>query len=185
MNKQKINLLITRYEAGETTLQEEQELRDLLMDKELPAFLTPYREMFGFFDQAVLEEIPNDHFNEDFFEKINEAPQEKSRVIRFRKAYSFVGLAATILILIGIYFVFQTRNQNLGTYQDPELAYAEAKKVLLAVSSNLNSGKKELSKIKELNTGMEELSNISNFNDGLKSMNKIAILDKSKNEFKR
>ena len=93
--------------------------------------------------------------------------------LRYRLAFYLFGL------LIGFYFVMRINNTYQDTYSDPELAYAEVKRVLMKVSGNFNEGTKELKNVKEIENGFDELNKIAAFDDGVKSMNKISVLDKS------
>ena len=91
-----------------------------------------------------------------------------------------LAVAASVLLIVSIYFSYFTERPATDTFTDPELAYAETRKILLSVSNNLNAGADELSQLKQIESGMENLNNIKTFDQGLKNMKKISILDKSK-----
>ena len=90
--------------------------------------------------------------------------------------------AAVVLILISVYFSSRQGQAPVDTYEDPQLAYAETKKILMQVSGNLNEGVEELSTMKEINNGLENLGSIRSFDEGLNNMRKISVLDKSKDQ---
>ncbi|MBN2175049.1 MAG: hypothetical protein JW731_13025 [Bacteroidales bacterium] len=180
MNLQEIDRLTKKYDAGETTLKEEELLRAFLSRPNIPVKFRVYRELFGFYEAAKKEEIPDNNFDDKIIELIKTQDRKSISKAKLRSIFSMVALAASVVIIVGFYFYYQSNRNNLGTYSDPEIAYAKTKKILLAVSENLNTGTKELSNIKEFNNGITELYNISSFSDGMKSLEKISIMDKSK-----
>jgi hypothetical protein len=180
MDLQKIEYLIKKFESGETTLEEENELKVFFAGNIVPDHLKVYKQMFGFYSNAVHEEVPDKDFDEKVLQKIEQMNSKATGHRKIRRLYSWIGVAASIVVLIGLYFYFQNQNIHTGTYEDPELAYAHTKKILLAVSENLNQGTEELSNIGEFNKGIREMYNIGSFKDGMNSLEKISILDKSK-----
>ena len=180
MNIQEIERLIGKYERGETSLEEEQLLRSFFAGENIPEHLAAYKVVFGYYGSAAEEELPDPEFDRKLFEKIGIVQQDDKKPGMYRKLYPYFGIAASIVILIGLFFLLQKPGAETGTYDDPEVAYAETKKILMEVSGNLNTGMDELSKVETLNTGMDELQNIQSFNDGLKNFRKISILDRSK-----
>ncbi len=179
MNLHRIKKLIQKYEKGESSLKEEQELKLFFTQKDVPFQLAGYKDLFQFYNTASYEEIADPDFDDKVLQQIERMENGNKRQSVLKTLYPVIGIAAGILLLIGFYFVF-VPDKNTGTYNDPELAYAEAKKILLKVSGNLNTGVDELSNVKELQTGLEELNNIKTFDEGLNNMKKISILDKSK-----
>lgn len=178
MNSQRIEHLIKKYEKGETSVREEQELKAFFQQDEIPFNLRGYRDIFTYFDVASREELLNPDFDEKVIAAISETRTKRS-FVKIRSLYGISGIAASIVVLIGFYFVMRINNTYQDTYSDPELAYAEVKRVLMKVSGNFNEGTKELKNVKEMENGLDELNKIAAFDDGVKSMNKISVLDKS------
>lgn len=181
MNLQKIRLLLDKYELGETSISEEQELKRYFENEEIPIHLAVYKDLFVFYNQAGKEEIEDPHFDEKILKAIyQKETTESNRFVRTRKLYTVVGIAASIIIMVGFYFLFQAQTQTRDTFDDPQVAYLETKKILLKVSGNLNSGVGELANMKEINNGLNELNNIKTFDEGMRNMRKISVLDKSR-----
>ncbi len=185
MNLQKIDLLIRKYEQGDTTLAEEEELKAFFAQKQVPEKYKIYRELFGYYDLAVKEEYPDPGFDDRFFENLGVSTGSKTGQMIPLSRRTWWSLAAAIAVLIGLYVVINSRQPANGTYNDPQLAYAETKKVLMMVSGNLNTGMTELSNIKSFDEGIDELKTMKTFNDGLRSMEKISTLDKTTNFIKQ
>lgn len=181
MNLQKIEKLIKKYEQGNTSLEEENLLLDFFRKGEVPYRLRSYKDLFSFIDSSKKEELPDEHFDEKIMAAITNNKPETRRNARKIKMYSVLAVAAGIVILIGLYFRFNNQLQGVhDTYDDPVLAYAEAKKILLKVSGNLNTGVDELKNVSEFNNGMNELNMISAFDNGMRNLEKISILEESK-----
>ncbi|NJO68831.1 MAG: hypothetical protein HC830_05690 [Bacteroidetes bacterium] len=94
--------------------------------------------------------------------------KEKSHKLR----YWSLGIAAGLAVLIGFTFLLkQNSNANLeDTYQDPQIAYLEARKVLLYVSQTLNKGTDKLQTVSRIEEASNEMSIFSTFGSGLKNL---------------
>jgi hypothetical protein len=185
MNLQKIEQLITRYENGETTTAEEKMLFDFFNREEVPFHLRSYKAIFQYHEISREEHLPDVNFDEKLFAAI-ENKQQPRRLNNSRKIYSWVGIAASIIILLGMYFQFGIRSPLIDitkiedTYSDPELAYAETKKILMMISGTLNSGTEDLKNIKEFDKSVNELNKLAAFDEGLNDLQKIAEFEKAK-----
>lgn len=181
MNLRKIEHLIEKYENGETSIDEEHQLKAFFLYEEVPVHLRSYSDIFTFFDISGKEEISNPNFDDEFLKAIEEDKTVSIHSFDKRRIYSLVAMAATVLLLFGLYFKYGTTEKMYhDTYQDPKLAYAETKKVLMMVSGNLNSGVSELQNVSEFNKGLKNLRTLNTFEKGMKNFEKISILDKSK-----
>ncbi len=184
MNLQKIELLIRKYESGETSMEEEKTLHDFFWSNEVPVHLANYKKLFLFFDTSKSEMLKDENFDERIMEAITKDGSTKTPKAKAYRLYAVMSIAASILILISVGFYFQTRTPQIhfeDTYDNPELAYAETKKILMLVSGNMNTGSEELQSVAELENGFRELKKISNLKSGMKSMEKLSVLNKSKN----
>lgn len=179
MNLQKIELLIRKYEQGESSVQEEKELKAFFQSDHVPFHLAGYKDLFAYYSKAGQEELTDPDFDEKLFQAIKsgKAPDQRSR---YRRLYPVIGIAASIGLLVGIYFVGANRNQQTDTFNDPQIAYLETKKALMMVSDNLNAGVGELGNMEEMSNGLDNLNSIKTFDEGMKKMRKISVLDKSK-----
>jgi len=181
MNLQRIEHLIEKYERAETSTGEEKILKDFFLKEEIPHHLRSYYDLFSYLNISRKEELPGEDFDDIVLKAIGEDKVIPISSGKNRKIYTLAGIAASIIILIGLYFQFRSDNITVhDTYDNPQLAYAETKQILLRVSGNLNSGFDELKKVSEFNNGLDELNNISAFETGIKSLEKISVLDKSK-----
>lgn len=98
--------LLKKYYSGETTLQEEKELKKQILNEESGS---SEKDVFGYYQNESF--VPND-LEESIFSKLEEK-QQKGKTLRMRM-YSIVSAAAVILVILSIYIDFRkTRNTRL------------------------------------------------------------------------
>ncbi len=143
MELNKIEALLIKYEQGETSLEEEVKLRDYFSSGDVPPHLWEYKLMFSYSKHSQKAVYAKDIM-------VN------SKVKSFNKKYTFIGIAASILLALGIFSSIYDYNQqeqinshDLGTIEDPEEAYLKAKETLQLVADALNTGKEELKYVNE------------------------------------
>lgn len=138
MESDKIEILIEKYFQGNTSIAEENELRNYFSSVDVAQHLEQYRPLFGYFSQAKEQE---------FRQAI--PLQTKKRNV------AWLSVAASVVVLLGIgTYVYQYNNQpapqsNLGTYDDPEVAFKETQKALAMLSSHVNTGIESVQYIQE------------------------------------
>lgn len=169
MNTTEIKKLIEKYFEGETTGADETKLRDFFRHEKVPPDLAIYTGLFRYFSDAGKDEIPNPGFEQRFLTQIKEIPAIPLAPER-RQIYYITSIAAGILLLCGLIFTFRydiiknPGNHPLkDTYTNPSAAYIAAKKALLMVSVNLNTGLDQVKKLQPFQKGMEKIESFSQF----------------------
>jgi hypothetical protein len=181
MNLQKIEQLIEKYERVETSMEEEKILKDFFLTGDVPLHLRSYKTLFSYFKSSQNEPLPSLDFDEKVLAAMDAGKVVPILSINRKRVYLISSIAAGVLILFGLYFRYgMSGTFTKETYNDPVLAYAETKKILMNVSANLNSGVNEMKSIKEFNNGLSELEKVSAFQTGLHQLEKVTILDKAK-----
>ena len=138
MELDKIKIQIEKYFKSETTIAEENELRAYFSSSDVPSSLEQYKPIFSHLD---LEKNP----------KFDQEILLKSR----NRNWLWLSVMATVVILLGVgafgYFNFYNprQDENLGTYDDPEVAFKETQKALSRLSTNLNTGIESMHYIEE------------------------------------
>lgn len=131
MELQNIKNLIEKYFDGTTSIKEEKELKVYFSSNNVAPELEKYRSMFAYF--SLEKQVETNH-------KIN---------IRQKKKFNY-WIAASVVVAIGLGFVFfQPKEEDLGTFDDPEIALQETQKALRLVSENINKGKEKMGYLKE------------------------------------
>ncbi|MEL7221680.1 MAG: hypothetical protein AAGJ93_10200 [Bacteroidota bacterium] len=90
MNNTTIHQLIERYFAGESTLQEEQQLRAYFQRADIDSDLKQYQPLFQFFRTEQAEKT-----SQQFTQQLEQAPKTRIRHIAWRWA----AVAATVVLL--------------------------------------------------------------------------------------
>ncbi len=135
MELSNIEKLLEKYFEGETTISEEKELKVYFTRETVPTHLERYKDLFQFFSKESTITATKD---------LKLKTQRKTR-------YAWVGVAASVVLIAGMFLTNQPPkpDKNLGTYEDPEIALEETKKILNMVSQYMNEGKQELVYLKE------------------------------------
>ncbi|WP_427875063.1 hypothetical protein [Flavobacterium sp. MMS24-S5] len=142
MELNKIENILEKYFQGETSIAEENQLKEYFSSPNVAQHLEQYKPMFGYFSQAKEQkstyEIPL---------------QSKKRNV------AWLSIAASAVVLLGIgtyYFASEQKNTTavaskteLGTYDDPEEALKATQKALALLSNNVNVGIESVQYINE------------------------------------
>ncbi len=184
MELKKIKRLLAKYYDGYTSIDEEAILKAFFEQETIPDYSKADKEMFLYYAAEKEEEYTVD-LEKNILEAIeNEQSRESSKERYFPKYLYWVSsVAASLLIVLSVYF-YQKSPSLEDTYNSPELAYQETKKVLYYVSSKLNkgtlpveqnfskitNGTSEINKISKISSSFEDVSNFSSKIEKLESL---------------
>lgn len=151
MKEEELKRLLQKYYDGESTEDEEMDLRDHFRQNDIPEGYEQEEVIFGYYTETGEVPEPSQGFEDRIMEGIDIF--ERGREPRkFRKyLLPILSTAAGLLIMTGSYFFFQHKAEPRDTFTDPELAYAETMKILMDVSSQLNHGAKVLEPVSKIN----------------------------------
>ena len=142
MELNKIEDILEKYFQGETSIAEENQLKEYFSSPNVAQHLEQYKPMFGYFSQAKEQkstyEIPL---------------QSKKRNV----AWLSIAASAVVLLGIGTYFFISEQKETtavasqteLGTYDNPEEALKATQKALALLSNNVNVGIESVQYINE------------------------------------
>jgi hypothetical protein len=178
MNREQIKALLEKYYNGETSLEEEKLLRNYFTVNEVDEEFAEDKAIFIFATEEAkrtnqLPDLGNEIWN------IIEKNENINRLKNRKLVHYSLSIAASIAILVLSFFFVQNENHKQNaitfndTYDNPELAYLQAKEALLYVSSKLNSGTEHLKLIQKINKGKDELILLSTFNQGLNELKPV------------
>jgi len=182
-----IGKLLEKYYRGETSSQEEKLLREYFEGKDIPEQFQADAELFGFFARGrelSLSGEMEERLNKQLKISGSSEPSRPSLLIQWRY-YWMSGVAAVILIIVGIFLDLKIRkNSNLevrkDTYEDPYIAYAEAKRVLYMVSEKMNTGRKPLQDLKKLDEGVNYMHPVFSFGAGIQHLESFSKIEETK-----
>lgn len=157
MELKAIEQLVEKYLEAETSLQEEAQLRAYFSSDDVAPHLKEYVPMFAYFSIAKEENYTGE-------KGLPKAQPERNwadglRVTRAdrKKVYSWVAVAASIVLMAGVFLQENPHGSEFGSYEDPELAMEETVKALNMVSQLMNSGNDNLGHLNEFNTTKNKL----------------------------
>ena len=136
-----IDKLLEKYENGETSLKEEQQLKHYFTQETVAPHLEVYKPMFAYFLVNQQEQFTKD------------VPLKTKRNFN----YKWISVAAVAVLMLGFYFGTTLRGSDLGTYEDPQLAFNEFSKSMEMISSKFNTGTSTVGYLNEVNKGASTL----------------------------
>jgi hypothetical protein len=146
-----IEILIEKYENGETTLKEEQQLRDYFSQETIAPHLEVYKPMFQYF--LVTQE-------EQFTKEVPLIPITIGTKNTYA-LYKWISVAAVAVLMFGIYFQNTRPNDEI----DPVLAQ-QTMEALSLLSKNLNKGTNSVTLLSSnFNKGAENIAFVGAFEE--------------------
>ena len=128
-----IEKLVKKYLNAETTLQEEQTLKEYFTSKNVASHLQEYTMLFGYFNKS----------KDETYNKTIQLKPEKSNA----KNWKWLQVAASIVLMISMYVGYGKYQQyqedkHLAQLQveKQEKQFAQVTKALKLLSTNLNKG---------------------------------------------
>ncbi|WP_292891851.1 hypothetical protein [Nonlabens sp.] len=153
-----MNDLLEKYWIGETTLLEEQQLRDYFSSEKVSTEHEVYRSLFNTFE---LEQ----GLEEGDFDAFAKVKQKQSLDKQFQKrTWKALAIAAGFSLLLAVgagYYQEQYKTKpDFGTYETPEEARAAALDMLELVSVKLNKGRSNMKPLQTLDNKTAAVFNI-------------------------
>ena len=149
-----IEQLLEKYENGETTLKEEQQLKDYFSQETVEPHLEMYKPMFQYFLATKQERFTKD------------VPLKTKR----KSNYKWISVAAVAVLMFGVYIKFSNPITSNQLTDDELYALNETKRALDLLSSNFKKGTNNL----------ELLS--SNFNKGAENILYVDAFENTTNK---
>jgi len=152
MKTEELKKLLDKYYAAEISEEEEMILRESFSDGKVAKLFPDEKEIFEFYsgEKQIPELSPG--FNERLIASIDTESRGGDNVIYRRLILSVAGIAAGLLIIFGSWFFLLRSTGPRDTFSDPELAYAEAMKILYDVSYRFNQGTAALEPVGRMQT---------------------------------
>ena len=134
----KIEIIVEKYFRGETSIAEEKELQNYFSSSNVCAAFRTIQTSFFLF--CISKE---------------QKSERKFSLLSGNKKKPWLFVAASMVVLLGIgtygYFNYEnaSQSQDLGTYDDPEIAFRETQKALSMLSNQVNLGIQSVHYIQE------------------------------------
>lgn len=159
MDSREINELLSRYWNCETSLAEEQQLRDYFKSGNIPAELRDTAVLFQYFEENKRKSLSDISFDNQVLEKVRPAGEGRIKRLFYNSMRIAAGL---VVVLLSIWFIRNevrepTPSEMVDTYDDPELAFEETKKALMMISKSFGTAEQQAKKINMFNEAQEEI----------------------------
>ena len=189
MEPERIQDLLADYYEGNTSREEEALLMDFFLHSEVPEQMEADRLLFLSLADAAKEVIPDKDFDEKLIAVLTK-PSEKKGIVKMKRTiFAATGIAASFLLLIGIYFFIADRQSDViiseysdYTIEEAQIAYEEARNALLLVSHVMNTGTRELEPLSRISDAAGELSTMSRFYQGTRELQAISVFEEMKDK---
>lgn len=179
MKLHEIELLIEKFYNGETSLEEEEMLRDYLNQETVPEQFIAVKEHFIILKNEKELEL-DDAFDEKFIQLIKKEETQSNSLKIW--TYRLSGVAATILLFVMVWFgtdLLQPR-EVYGTITDPSLAFLETRKAMDEVSKKLNKGLLPAEKtVKKIDKNVKRAGELRKMNQALEKTKEIRKIDQA------
>ncbi|MBN1952188.1 MAG: hypothetical protein JW801_13390 [Bacteroidales bacterium] len=173
MEPKEIKSLLDKYYAGETSLEEEVRILEILNSRENIPGLEQEQEIFRTYSEKYRDAEPPENLEAEMLELINGKWRSDNRH-RFSRSLKWaMGAAAALLILLIAYNrLSPTTTEKLALpTKNEQQAFTTTKNVLTYVSQTIN-------------TERSKLESLSSINKGLSSLNELSLIDQSIRTFK-
>lgn len=158
MDSKQLEALLQKYWDCETSLEEEERLREYFRTHDIPEHFKEATLLFGYFDRQRQQAVPG-QFENGVLKKIK-SPKGKT-VNLWQTSWR---IAAGVAVLVAaVFFVRQEIRSNNeiameDTFDTPEQALEETKKALLMISKGFGKAEQQAKKINVLNEAQDKLT---------------------------
>ena len=160
MDSKTIAALLEKYWNAETTLEEEQQLREYFVGANVPDDMREAATLFRFLDAEK-----NKTLSENFETRVTKQLHQRreGKIISLVSFKNITRIAAGIFVVVAAtYFIRQEVRKSYpqelqDTYTDPQMAFEETKKALQMISNSFGKAKHETEKIKMFNEAEKKI----------------------------
>lgn len=170
MNTSEIETLLEKFYEGNTSLQEERELREFFLHQDVPVHLKSHQPVFAYFEGERKQEISSREPARNFTGLAGGKPVDgvPHQIHSFRQRFLyFSSIAASFIAVAGLLFIFQRDVFQRAAMQrgtlDTEIAYTNATEALMMVSGNLNHGLREVEHLQMVDKAMKNMELFNKF----------------------
>lgn len=166
-----IEKLLEKYDNGETTIKEEQQLKAYFAQEDVAPHLESYRVMFQYFNTT----------KQELYTKDVPLKPKKSYI------YQWISVAAVAVLMLGIIIPNIFGNQ-VATFEDlsaeEQVVYYQAQEALAMFGANFNKGVASVNALgqvtDQMNSGAAQLQKVSdNFSKGVQKASHVNKLGKT------
>lgn len=155
MDYNQLEALIKKYWDCETTLEEEDRLREWFRTHEVPERFNDTAKLFGYFDEQK-QKATGQQFDAQLAKVLGAKPKGKPVSLWQTTLRIAAGIAVVVAAVFFIREEFK-KTHDLATIEDPQKALEETKKALMMISRGFNQAEQEAKKINVLNEAQDKV----------------------------
>ncbi len=160
-----IKKILEKYYKGETSLEQENRLKEYFSVSDIPEELIIHKVQFDFYESEKHIEILSTDFDEKIINRIENQKITKLNFSRKPVWRLVAGLAAGLLIIFGSYFLINEQirdnNNTVELTVEEQEALDQTVIALTKVSKYINFANEKLQKMSVINQSMEKINKIS------------------------
>jgi hypothetical protein len=159
MDSNNIKALLEKYWNCETSLEEEQQLKEYFRAREIPEQLKETAVLFQYFDEHKKKNLTDSGFDHEVMTKVKSRKEGKVTKL----FYNSLRIAAGIAVLVVATFLVRNEIRKTSpvpaedTYDDPKLAFEETKKALMMISKSFGTAQDKAKKINMFNEAQKSV----------------------------
>ncbi|MBX2962183.1 MAG: hypothetical protein KF687_06700 [Cyclobacteriaceae bacterium] len=161
MDSRKLEELLQKYWNCESSLEEEEQLREYFRGENIPDALSEMARLFRYFDEQRARTTDVEFDPTMPLQLKTKHSDKKGKIVKL--FYNTMRIAAGVAVLLAaVYFVRQeVRNDNTiaveDTFDDPQKAFEETKRALLMISKGFGNAEQQARKINMFNEAQEKI----------------------------
>lgn len=169
MDYSKLDILLSKYWECETSLEEENQLREFFASHKDDARWAKEAALFRYFEKSRSDDRLGELFDHRIMEKISGEASRRGAGKGRRMWVNFARVAAAVIILTTAgYFLRQdilndgqevAKAVNIDTYEDPKQAFEETKRALMMLSQSMGKGTSQAQKVSIFHEAQETVRN--------------------------
>ena len=164
MDLHEVERLLEKYWQTETTLEEEQQLREFFATGQVSPSLKSAADLFAFF-QSEKEKTLAQNFEGAVTKQLK--ARHRGKLVTMVGWGNMARIAAGIVVVVAATFLIRQEirksypKELQDTYTDPQMAFEETKRALQMISNTFGKAKKEASKMQMLNEAEKKIQSKS------------------------
>lgn len=160
MDFEKVEALLARYWECETSLEEEQQLREYFRSGDVPDQWKETARLFQYFEEQKAKTVTDITFDSTVIGKL-EGNKPRGRMVNLMRNSLRIAAGVAVLLVAGYFVQQEIRKTNdlaeTDTYDDPKKAFEETKKALMMISKGFGRAEQQAKKINLFNEAQEKI----------------------------
>lgn len=162
MDSRQIEELLQKYWDCETTLEEENALRNFFNSGSVPENLKEAATLFQYFEMQKSKEVIDPKFESTVVDQLKKNKAADGGKLR-RMVFASMRIAAGVAVLLAAIYVVRLEVNKADpmamedTYETPEQAFEETKKALMMISKGFGRAEQQAKKINLFNEAQEKV----------------------------